>query len=155
MTSQSFQIAAQLAAMGQAPKDYADSVANAVDAKTDFTIIYPNGGSEGAPAAIAANTRYVMANPFPNEGGQPVKVRCELQTLIAGVWANEGFSYTNSGGSGATASQISTGEIVVQVGYTGFQISSTNVGDGHGNTSSYGASRTARVLVWKVKGAVA
>jgi hypothetical protein len=126
-----------------------------VDAKTDFTIVYPNGGSEGAPAAIAANTRYVLPNPFPDVGGQPVKVRCELQTLIGGVWANEGFSYVSPGGNGATASQDSTGNIIVQVGYSGFQLYSFNVGDAHGNTSVSGASRLARVLVWKVKGAVA
>lgn len=119
----------------------------------DFTIIYPNGGSEGSPANVAANTLYVEDNPFP---GHHVIVVPEL--LVGGEWI--------VGSSGRLfADTAATVGIVASADNTGVRIKTGNnltgaTSDAYISTSTSGTVRNntglpCRVLVWKVKGATA
>lgn len=152
MTSQAFKLAKQLAAMGNAPKNYTDQAASdaaaAVDAKTDFAIIYPNGGSEGSPANISINQRFLSANPFPG-----FRVQCEAQVFYSGQWGNTGFMYAG-GGYGVKALQLNDDQIVVQSGGTNLMAASPDAGTPFGNSAGVSGPLPFRVLVWKVKGAV-
>lgn len=55
-------------------------VANNVDARVNKVILYPNGGTEAAPATVALNSKYYMDNPF---GSDIVFVRAELYLTAA------------------------------------------------------------------------
>lgn len=131
----------------------------ALDAKmnsalTDFSIIYPNGGSASAPASIATNTRYITDNPFP---GFHVIVQIDL--LAGGVWSDPGWDgNTGTGGStyGTIAAQsLPSDKVIVQTGTSSVATASNLLGGGHGITSTVPTtSAPCRVKVWKLKGAV-
>ena len=53
----------------------------------DFTIIYPNGGSEGSPASITVNSEYIESNPFPG-----YRVFTQVELLYNSEWGVVGFS---------------------------------------------------------------
>ena len=52
----------------------------------NFTIIYPNNGTEEEPANVANNSRYVMSNPFPGH-----KVNCIAEVLYDNKWGETGW----------------------------------------------------------------
>jgi len=110
----------------------------------DFTIIYPNGGTEANPANITYGSSYVMSNPFPGYA-----VGCVVEVLYNGIWGNINFVW-DSGGLGAKASQVSTGNIVVQTGSnTTLLYSSTEQGNPFRSNINL-SSVPARVKVWKI-----
>lgn len=124
----------------------------AAESQSNFTIIYPNGGTAVSPANISANTRYVNANPFP---GHPVI--CELQILVSGRWGTPGWWTDGSNARGAVVGQCDD-EIIVQTA-----VSSVTAGGGSTNSGGWSgatlpgnigemASAPARVRVWRVKG---
>jgi len=153
MTSQALKLAKQLSSMDSAPKDYADQVAadavDAVDAKIDFAIIYPNGGTEATPANITTNQRLDEDNPFPG-----FRVQCEAQVLYSGEWGSTGFMYGGAGGYGVRAAQKDDDGIVVQSGSTNLIAACQDAGGVFGNPAAVGGPLPVRVLVRKVKGAV-
>lgn len=58
-----------------------DKEIEAVGKKADFTFIYPNGGSEQAPALVSAGSRYVEDNPFPG-----TMVICQVEVCYLDQW---------------------------------------------------------------------
>jgi microcystin-dependent protein len=110
----------------------------------DFTIIYPNGGSEASPANVTTNSRYVESNPFPGY----------YVTAIPEIFFNNDWLPITSFYSIGTGSQ-SYG--------MGCQTSSTLVGISTGASSITGGnaqsfnvpsenitSAPCRVKVWKI-----
>jgi len=137
----------------QLASDFANMNAalQALDGQIDFTIIYPNGGSEASPANVTTNSRYVAVNPFPG-----FNVICQAEILIGGRWYVPGWYSDYSAGSrayGVRACSDGT-ELVVQ---TGIHAIATN-GRFSGGTyagNDVTAPSPCRVKVWKVKGAIA
>jgi len=125
----------------------------ALDGKIDFTFIYP-GGTEAAPGTAIANSRYVVPNPYP---GFPVFCIAETKAS-SGAWFNPGWANTmvnNLGeGFGMRASQLSTGEVVVQTGSLAIAASGPISGGGGGSFSPSMTTGPLRVRVWKIKGAL-
>ena len=130
----------------------------ALDAKmnsalTDFSIIYPNGGSASAPASIATNTRYITDNPFPG-----FHVLTQIEILVGSVWSDPGWDgNTGSGGStyGAISAQaFPADKVIVQTGVGGVMANSSLTGSGHGWTGGTVTTAPCRVKVWKVRGAI-
>lgn len=127
--------------------DLLDERISVVDAKTDFAIVYPNGGSAAAPAYVSVNTSYVSANPFPG-----YHVICEAQVLYGGVWSATGWYTNNTGAIGVAAHQKSN-EIVTVVGQTGTIPRATIGGNAFGNAGADVLTPVqSRVLCHKVKG---
>lgn len=133
--------------------DQAD-LASALNAKAaasdiDFTIIYPNGGSEASPATLSSNTRYIEANPFPGH-----RVLCVSEIYAFGEWgvsAYDGESTTNA--IGVSAAQHNDASIVIRTGST-FK-SGNNWQFNTFNNSTVVSTAPCRVKVWKLKGAIA
>lgn len=111
----------------------------------DFTIIYPNGGSEGSPATIVNNTRYVESNPFSGN-----KIVCIPEVFFNSVWADPGW-FDSSGAQGVRCGQVGD-DIIIQTGSTNVVGQSQRSG-GLSGTTSASTSATCRVLVWKMEGA--
>lgn len=129
-----------------------DDVQAAIDGLAgDFTIIYPNGGTEGSPASVSNGNRYVEDNPFAGH-----RVICTVELLLGGVWADPGWLYigTSSAGQGTVAGQVGD-DIVVQTGTGGVGGLSTSYGGLHGYTGGTASSAPCRVLVWKMTGSTA
>lgn len=109
----------------------------------DFTIIYPNGGTEANPANVASASRYIESNPFPS-----YCVNCAVEVLYNGEWGWYGQCTNNSYHHQAVASQLDDGNIVLQT-----------CGDDYAWPSDYTASPfngnpkfplPCRIKVWKV-----
>jgi hypothetical protein len=122
-------------------------------ADIDFTIIYPNGGTEVSAANVSSNSRYVMANPFPGHS-----VMCVAEVLYNGQWGAAGWSGAYSGSAwiarGVAAHQLGEDSVVVQTGNSAVMIHSVYSGNPHGSTDGQ-VSLPCRVKVWKLKGAFA
>ena len=123
--------------------------------ENDFTIIYPNGGTEANPANITNDTRYVEVNPFPG-----YRVKCELEVKYNDQWGPITFidHYAGSANrnSGAVAGQLDDDAIVIQTAlnsifYGTYSTSNIN-GNLFGITSNITTvnSLPARVKVWKI-----
>lgn len=123
--------------------------------ENDFTIIYPNGGTESSPANITNDTRYVEVNPFPG-----YRVKCELEVKYNDQWGPISFinHYMGSANrdSGAVAGQLDDDTIVIQTAlnaifYGTYSTSNIN-GNLFGITSNIASvtSIPARVKVWKI-----
>jgi microcystin-dependent protein len=112
----------------------------------DFTIIYPNGGSEESPAMITINARYVESNPFPG-----YYVTCDTEILCNGQWGSvSDFIYYN-GGYGAKATQLNDDNIVLQTGAAAITTQSLSCGnpfalEDNGNITT----APCRVKIWKI-----
>ena len=131
-----------------------DAKVQALDANTGFTIIYPNGGTEAAPANVSINSTYLLPNPFPG-----FHVFCEAEVLYAGVWAKTGWVGAFATGVnrndyyGVNAAPRSDDQILVTTGTFGLLAGATSMGGGH--SAPTGAITTplpSRVKVWKLKG---
>ena len=114
----------------------------------DYTIIYPNGGSEGNPATVTANTRYVESNPFPG-----YIVSCIVEVLFNDEWGDPGI-YNNSNGSamayrGIGAHQLDDDSIVIQT-LMNSVLGDSNFAGNPFNTTSTPTSLPCRVKVWKI-----
>ena len=126
--------------------------AKAAASDIDFTIIYPNGGSEASPANISVSSRYVELNPFPGH-----RVLCQVEVLYAGEWGVPHFSNpTNTEFSGAHATPFG-GDIVIQTARQRLITAPDAQGHPWGGGPSLVVTTPlpCRVLVWKVKGAIA
>jgi len=134
----------------QLATDYAvlNAAFQTLNGQVDFTIVYPNGGTQASPANIGVNSRYVISNPFPG-----YHVMCQLEVLYGGVWGNPGFQLSSPSSYGAAANQLNGGSIVVQTGVTAIKVDSSSMGDPFGTTGTV-TSLPSRVKVWKSKGAV-
>ena len=114
----------------------------------DFTIIYPNGGSESSPANVAANSRYVMDNPFLG-----YIVKCEAEIYDNNQWGATGWysdAYTGTARSvGVKANQLNDDSIVVQTGLLNVASTSSTTGSPFGRTGGV-SSAPCRVKVWKI-----
>lgn len=120
-----------------------------LESDSDFTIIYPNGGSAAAPSQVSINSRYVLANPFPG-----FSVICQAEVLIGERWYVSGWYTDVSAGSGRSygvrASYDGT-ELVVQTG----RIATATSGSFSGGTytgNDVTSPTPCRVKVWKLKG---
>jgi hypothetical protein len=112
----------------------------------DFTIIYPNGGTEANPATVALNSRYVENNPFDG-----YIVKCEAEILYNSQWGNTGYVYADSGGYGTVAKQLDNGSIVVQTGGMAVMAGiSSQDGSPFGATGATVSTAPCRVKVWKI-----
>ena len=120
------------------------------DARTDFTIIYPNGGTAENPANVTINNRYVMSNPFPG-----YHVHCVVEVYHKGLWCDPQWldAYTsNYNAYGVKASDMNDGTICVQTGETGVVSLTVRIsGNGfYGNGDSHLTSAPCRIKVWKI-----
>lgn len=119
--------------------------------KNDFTIIYPNGGSEKSPANVTNLSRYVESNPFPG-----YYVKCVPEILYNNEWGDPRWIFRFDGDSGYSSygvrtNQLNDDAVVVQTGSRLRGYPSTCQGDPFGDTS--GASPTTapcRIKVWKI-----
>lgn len=128
----------------QLASDYA-ALNAAFQTQLAFTIIYPNGGTEAAPAPVAVNTRYVLANPFPGS-----YVICEAQLKYTDGWCSTGWFTQQSTSYGTRASQLDRGDIIVRTGVTG--VTASPDGAGQATAGTLLSPVQSRVLVWKCKG---
>ncbi|MGY2190487.1 hypothetical protein [Pseudomonas pergaminensis] len=113
------------------------------------TILYPNGGTEAAPANVSAGTRFTLTNPW----GAGVKVICVAEILVGGEWGTTGWVTGSSSGYGVKADQRDNGSIIVTIGGAGTYAGSAYAG-GSINVTGNGTVTSAvpcRVKVWKVK----
>jgi hypothetical protein len=110
----------------------------------DFTIIYPNGGTEASPANITVNSRYVETNPFPG-----YHVMCDAEILINNQWGSvQEFIYSTTG-YGIKANQFND-SIIVQTGSSALTSLSALCGNPFGITTSPATTLPCRVKVWKI-----
>lgn len=117
-----------------------------------FTIIYPNGGTEEAPANVSINTRYVMANPFL---GEPVIVVAEI--LYDGIWGDAGTIYSSftgsDGGYGTRAHHIlETDAIIIQTGRRAvmYKLSTDAIGAHGSTTTGHLTTAPCRIKIWRI-----
>jgi hypothetical protein len=119
----------------------------------DFTIIYPNGGSEASPANITAESTYIEANPFPN-----YIVHCQVELLYNNEWGVakfDGYYASGWGALGVFVTQHNNGNIILKTGSNGvlgtsqYQYSICPFSW----TTSINANQTTlpcRIKVWKI-----
>lgn len=80
----------------------------ALERRFDTEIVYPNGGSEAAPAKLLASTRHMVPNPFPGQ-----RVACQLEVLIGGVWSQMNTTGNSASTYGAWVAQHGANQIAV------------------------------------------
>lgn len=112
-----------------------------LEADSDFTIIYPNGGTKETPATVSVNSRYICDNPFPG-----YEVYCVVEVQYSNQWGDPNIG----AGSGVRASQLSDSSIVVQTGISNMISISSTIGNPFNNTSVITTPLPCRVKVWKV-----
>jgi hypothetical protein len=116
----------------------------------DFTIIYPNGGTEANPANVTVNSRYVEANPFAG-----YSVKCAAEVFYNNEWGEANFIGQFQSGSnrsgGVIATQLNDGSIVIQTGEWFILRDSVIQGNPFNQTTGPDATaRPCRVKVWKI-----
>ena len=114
---------------------------------SDFTIIYPNGGTAESPANVTKNTRYVMDNPFSG-----YEVYCVAEIKLNGSWGEAGWYTDGSYAKGVKASALND-NIVAQTGNTQVLVTSLYSGNPFGYTGEV-ASAPCRIKIWKIGKAV-
>jgi len=117
----------------------------------DFTIIYPNGGSEGNPANVTTNSRYVETNPFPGYA-----IACVLEVKYNNEWGRPGSLISEWGNGsqrnfyrGVDAIQLNDNNIIIQTA-TDSIMSPANHGLAPFNNSDHVTTLPCRVKVWKI-----
>ena len=111
----------------------------------NFTIIYPNNGSEQNPANITKNMRYVESNPFPG-----YYVKCIVEIQHNGNWGNPEWYDDPNYDTGVRANQLNDDDIIIQTGVSYLCICGDHSGTPLPNVSSQIATAPARVKVWKI-----
>ena len=111
---------------------------------SDFTIIYPNGGTESNPANITNNNRYLESNPYPG-----YYVTCLVEFLISNEWGDPGGWVYGQGSSGTNASQFNDDSIAVVTGTVTVFANRSYTGNAFGINQQF-TSLPARVKVWKI-----
>ena len=117
----------------------------------NFTIIYPNGGSEAIPATITSNSRYVESNPFPD-----YYISAKLEILSNNQWVeintfDSSYNVSTVIGQGACIGLVDN-DIVIQTGSNSLAATSSLYGGLLNITSNAGViiSAPCRVKVWKI-----
>lgn len=114
----------------------------------DFTIIYPNGGTDTTPANASINSRFINANPF---AGHPVV--CVAEVLYNGQWGSSGWCYSGGGYGISATHQQSSDNIITQSGSVSVLGRSTDLGNGFNITSTAAITQLPiRIKVWRCKG---
>jgi microcystin-dependent protein len=116
--------------------------------ENDFTIIYPNGGSEASPANVTNNSRYVENNPFPG-----YYVYCVAELQIENEWGSTGnfyVNYHNGGAYGTGAWQLNDSDIVIATGDSGIIQAGFHTGTPLTVPDSSFTTAPCRVKVWKI-----
>lgn len=118
--------------------------------KSNFTIVYPNGGTKDNPANVTTNSYYYIENPFPG-----YYVNCIAEVKINNEWGITGdgkYNYAGSNYSGCVrASQFNDDAIVVKTGSgTVFSPSSLAANPFPENGSKSYSSLPCRIKVWKI-----
>ena len=112
----------------------------------DFTIIYPNGGSEASPANVTANSRYVDSNPFPG-----YYVRCVAEIKVNNQWGNPEYWMGDTQNCGTRSNQLDDDTIITQTGNNAVM---SNASCSNGNPFNWYngdiTSAPCRVKVWKI-----
>lgn len=117
----------------------------------DFTIIYPNGGTEASPANIEKANRYIENNPFPGHA-----VICRVEIFYQDKWCEGGWVNYNTNGKyqptlGVKSTHLSPDDtIIVQTGESGLTGGGLLGGTGLPINSSIATPTPCRVKVWKV-----
>lgn len=113
----------------------------------DFTIIYPNGGTESNPANVTSNSRYVETNPFDG-----YEVMCRAEIKYNDKWASSGEFVLASGGKIGVGIGVwqYDGNIIVQTGSNAITTNSNQTGNPIGNNSFTVTTAPCRVKVWKI-----
>lgn len=126
-----------------------DTVLQALDANIGFTIIYPNGGTQAAPANVAVNSRYVMPNPFPG-----YHVLCVVEIKPAGFeWGEPKFVTGTTGAGFGVRASVYSDSMVIQTGGGGLYAYSNVDGNPWGISSgTLNSVAPCRVKVYKLKG---
>ncbi len=112
-------------------------------------ILYPNGGTEAAPANATVGARYTLTNPW----GTGIRVIAIAEILVGGEWGTTGWVGGSTSGYGVQAAQRDNGNIIVTVGGAGTYAGSSYAG-GSINVTGNGTVTAAvpcRVKLWKVK----
>lgn len=111
----------------------------------DFTIIYPNGGTEANPANVTAASRYVENNPFDG-----YEVYCVPEVFYNNKWSESRWDGAGTSSVGISAFYYD-GNIVIQ---TAHQYVLSKPPYEHNNPRGTDATDTnslpCRVKVWKV-----
>lgn len=115
----------------------------------DAAILYPNGGTAGAPANVATGTRYTVTNPW----GAGVNVWCVAEILVGGNWGTTGWVTGSTSGYGVRADQMDSGSIIVTVGGSGTYAGASYAGGSINVTgnATYTAAVPCRVKAWRIK----
>lgn len=121
-----------------------------VNAAVGSVYVYPNGGTQAAPANVALYSRYVNGNPFPGKA-----VHCRVQVRVNGVWGEPGgYIYGNGGGVDAGYGILTRqygDEIITQTGNAALMAASHLDGNPFGLTTNIGAL-PCRILVTQARG---
>ena len=129
--------------------DIYDELNEKFDYRTDFTIIYPNGGTEQNPANVTKGNRYIEPNPFPG-----YIVNCVAEIFVGNQWYESGIynGDANYNGGYTKAGQVND-TIVVQVGLAGV----THAEQGRAyhiitgsNTNQLIQTAPCRIKIWKI-----
>jgi hypothetical protein len=112
---------------------------------SDFTIIYPNGGSKSNPASIAKNNQYIESNPFPG-----YYVHSVVELSHNGIWypVESFYSYMSGSASlvyGTKSSPLSDNTIVIKTGKNAVMWQNNGL-----PISGEVANAPCRVKVWKI-----
>ena len=116
------------------------------DARTDFCIIYPNGGTRENPANVTVNSRYVVDNPFPG-----YYVECVAEVYYNGKWGaapDDGDPGSGSYGVGVMAYDFDN-SIVIQTGRSVLLTSSASASNPF-NLATTITTAPCRIKVWKI-----
>lgn len=134
----------------QLATDYADMVGRVavLEGQTDFTIIYPNGGTAASPANVTTGTRYVLTNPF--SGFHVVAI---AQYMLSGKWTDVMMTFYSSGTYGGSCGQVGD-DIVLLTGSGGLDGTSSVIGSLSNNGGTAVNTAPCRIKVWKNKGGI-
>lgn len=138
-----------LADTAQLATNYADiasrlSILEGNLSNKNFTIIYPNGGTEASPANVDTNKRYELANPFPG-----YHVICIAELLIGGIWGETGWIYANNANYGVKASMLNLDKIVIVTGNGRIIAGAPDAGQTFPKGTAAPTSAPCRVKVWR------
>lgn len=113
-------------------------------ASVDFAIIYPNGGTQAAPATVALNSEYSTANPFTG-----FNVITQAEFLYSGNWYQVSVTTVSGQVYGAISGQVGN-NIILKTALTGLIY---NISGWLNSTAPAVSVATApcRIKVWKVK----
>lgn len=112
---------------------------------TDFTILYPNGGTEASPAVVSLNSTYTMTNPF---SGSNVITQAEF--LYSGSWYAVSILTVGGNGIGAVSGQVGN-DIILKTALNYIIYNTSGWLNSTAPTGATAGATQCRIKVWKVK----